>query len=195
MKHTLVIILSMLLIIPSFSSCIKPFQQNSDAAAEEDDQIGNTAFNVGRDRLIVYSVDKESGEYSETEAYCHMLYASSSDGESGMEIDCISLFDMLPGVIEELPVISASRFEIGLLTPDTYAASVKAVEVFSTLPSGEIMIVDFNTFDEALSYAQAHFEDMDAAPVIDVIMYFKNRDAGIGGLESGEEGYAFKLVP
>lgn len=177
-----------------FSACAKPAPQ-APGAAEADEQPLITQLPGSLDKLIIHTVDRDTGVYSEWDAYCHMLYASSSNGESSMEIDCMSLFDMLPDVRDELPEISASGYEIGFGLPNLYAASFKKAEVYLTLPSGEIMLIDFNTLDEAIAYASDHFEDSDPAPVIDVIMRFKNRDAGVRGSETGEEGYAFVLIP
>ena len=147
------------------------------------------------DKLIICTYDRETGVYDEPEVFYHLLYSSSHTNDTGMEIDGTSFFDLLPDHREELPIISVSACEIDYKMPDMCSAYIKAADVYLTLPSGEIMFVNFKTLDEAISYASDHFDDIDPAPVIDVIMSYSNRYVKERGYERGEEGYAFILVP
>ena len=149
------------------------------------DRPGSTPF------LTVYTLDRITGERGEPDVYRHLVYAVCE----GLCADGLPLIAELPEVIEKLPVISLSAYEIGYNLPTECSANVNNVEVLSTLPSGETVRISFKTLDEALAYAKAHFEDEDACPVIDIFMNYNDRYVKERGNENGEEGYAFRVEP
>ena len=147
------------------------------------DRPGSSPF------LTIYTLDRGTGERCEPDVYRHLVYATSGD----LNADGMPLIYELSEVKDKLPVISLSACEIGYDLPTECSASVKNVEVLSTLPSGETVRVIFGTLDEALAYAKAHYEDEDASPVIDVLLKYTDRYVEQRGYESGEEGYAFRV--
>ena len=198
MKRTVIVLIAVLLVSAFiFSACAgkKPGSHDSAVTDLPTEEPEITWCPGSSDHLIICTIDRVTGVYGEPEVYYHMLYASSSNDETGMEIDCTSFFELLPSCRDELPKLSVSESEIELRMPDMCSASIKQADVYLTLPSGEIMLVNFPTLDEALSYASDHFEDIDPAPVIDVIMSYSHRYVKGRGYESGEEGYAFVLIP
>ena len=197
MKRVLILLSAVIMTALIFSACAgkKPLSHEAEAAEEATAVPDITWCPGSSDKLIIYTYDRENGVYNEPEVYYHLLYSSSSNGENSMEIDGMSFFDLLPYYRDGFPVISASACEIGYHLPDMCSAYIKQADVYLTLPSGEIMLVNFPTLDEAVAYAADHFEDIDLAPVIDVIMSYSHRYVENRGYERGEEGYAFVLIP
>ena len=197
MKRAFLLLSAVIMTALIFSACAgkKPLTHDLAVTDLPTEEPKITWCPGSHDKLIIFTVDRKTGVYNEPDVYYHLLYSSSSTDDTGMEIDGMSLFDLLPYYRDGFPVISASACKIGYYMPDMCSAFIKQADVYLTLSSGEIMIVNFNTLDEAVSYASAHFEDNDPAPVIDVIMSYSHRYVEKRGYERGEEGYAFVLIP
>lgn len=166
----------------------------SDTPKEKDTAISSVEPTVSpgqRNRVNIVIQDRMTGDVCEPEVYFHCFYASRENGTVHTEIDGTSFFDMIPNIKEELTQISDSGYIIFVEEPDPYYGYNKEAVVYLTSEPCTVM-VNFKTFEEALSYAEAH---LDGEPVIDIVTRYFNRDKGDMGTEKGEEGCAFMLVP